>query len=327
MNVWASTLMDIEYQDATIPTNGTHLGQDITTKLMLTSLSFVTSSSSVVDNVYAIFQADRDILEYNGAHLDVLAGVFDSRGFFYDNSVSGAITSNTTWSGYILVTGDVTVNSGVTLTIDPGTFIFFKSGKKLIINGTITTIQSLSINSINRIIFDRSGSSGTWGPIIFDGSGASNSVLDNVEIKYASDIQCLNGADVTISNSIIDNSTQGIYIYNSQPRILNNQIIEPTKNGIYGEATGKRPLIQGNVITKSDSNQQYKQFQGIIFGNSTKPFITHNDISGFYHAVYLGGGTYTFFTDDHIVTSDPNNRLRDSRYGLNTGWGSTTSCW
>ena len=68
---------------------------------------------------------------------------------------------------------------------------------------------------------------------------------------YASDIQCLNGADVTIQNSNIDNCTQGIYIYNSQPRILNNQIIEPTNNGIYGEATGKRPLIQDNKITKS----------------------------------------------------------------------------
>ena len=141
---------------------------------------------------------------------------------------------------------------------------------------------------------------------------------------YASDIQCLNGADVTIQNSNIDNCTQGIYIYNSQPRILNNQIIEPTNNGIYGEATGKRPLIQDNKITKSASNPQYKQFQGIIFGNYTRPFITHNDISGFYHAAYLGGGTMSFFTDDSYVTSNPNNRLINSRYGLNTGWGGKT---
>ncbi|MCZ6702907.1 MAG: right-handed parallel beta-helix repeat-containing protein [Ignavibacteria bacterium] len=177
---------------------------------------------------------------------------------------------------------------------------------------------------IAKVTFDRSGSTGTWGSITFDGSPASNSILDNVQIMYASDVQCLNGADVTIQNSLIKDCTQGIYIYNSQPQILNNQITEPTQNGIYGEASGKRPLIQGNVITKTASNPQYKQFQGIIFGNNTRPFITNNDISGFYHAVYLGGGTYTYLTNDSYVTSDPNNRLRNSRYGLNTGWGSTT---
>jgi hypothetical protein len=237
-----------------------------------------------------------------------------------DNTVCGTISSNTTWSGYKLVTCNVTVNSGVTLTIEPGTFVFFESGTGLTINGTLNA-QGLSSN---RIIFNRSRGTSTWGSIIFDGPAASSSIIDNADIMYASDIQCLNDANVTIQNSIIDTCTQGIYIYNSQPQVLNNQIIEPTNNGIYGEASGKRPLIQGNVITKSTSNPQYKQFQGIIFGNSTRPFITHNDISGFYHAVYLGGGTYTLFTDDHYVTSDPNNRLRDSRYGLNTGWGSTT---
>ncbi|HID28908.1 MAG TPA: hypothetical protein EYP19_02760, partial [Desulfobacterales bacterium] len=44
---------------------------------------------------------------------------------FYHNYWSGSITSNTTWSGEIYVGGDITVNSGVTLTISPGTTVNF----------------------------------------------------------------------------------------------------------------------------------------------------------------------------------------------------------
>ncbi|MEJ2195967.1 MAG: NosD domain-containing protein, partial [Ignavibacteriaceae bacterium] len=249
------------------------------------------------------------------------------------------LTQDVTWSGTNLVTGIIKIPSGKTLTIANDAVINFKHDGALEVedNGTLTIQPGVALNfynsssivvegtldvqgsSSNKVTFDRAESSGTWGSIIFDGSTSSGSSIGFANITYSSDLQCLNGADVTIENSIIENCTNGIYIYNSQPDILNNQIIEPTNNGIYGEASGKQPLIKGNVITRTSS----KNYQGIWFTNYTQPFITNNDISGFYHAVYLGGGTLSSFTNAG-VTSDPNNRLRDSRYGLTTGWGSTT---
>ena len=252
---------------------------------------------------------------------DNRTGIYQTYVDIIDNTVCGIISSNTTWSGYKLVTCNVTVNTGVTLTIEPGTFVFFESGTGLTIKGTLNVLSIPHIQTV----FTRSAGATDWESIIFDGSSSSSSLIDNARIEYASDIQCLNGANVTIQNSIIENCTQGIYIYNSQPQILSNQIKEPTKNGIYGEASGLRPLIQDNEITKTEENNpEYQEFQGIWFSNSSRPFITHNDISGFYHAVYLGGGTLTYFTDESYVTSDPNNRLIDSGHGLTTGWGSTT---
>lgn len=56
-----------------------------------------------------------------------------------ENVVSGTISSSTCWSDYIYVTGNVTVNSGISLTIDPGTVVFFEDDKKLIVNGTLNT--------------------------------------------------------------------------------------------------------------------------------------------------------------------------------------------
>src|SRR5579872_5695452 len=58
-----------------------------------------------------------------------------------DTNVSGTIASNTTWalanSPYV-VTGTVTVNAGVTLTIEAGTTVKFNnSGQALNINGVL----------------------------------------------------------------------------------------------------------------------------------------------------------------------------------------------
>lgn len=42
----------------------------------------------------------------------------------WTTTFSGAVTANTVWTENILLTGDVTVNSGVNLTIEPGVTVF-----------------------------------------------------------------------------------------------------------------------------------------------------------------------------------------------------------
>src|SRR5690606_3064827 len=112
-------------------------------------------------------------------------------------------------------------------------------------------------NTAEDATFERIGSSGTWGGIVFDGSSSSNSVLDDVQIEYASGIQCIDGANVTIQNSLIEYCTNGIYVYNSQPEIINNIINEPLQNEIYGEASMQFPLLLDNTITKTSANSEY----------------------------------------------------------------------
>jgi len=328
MNVWASTMMEIEYNTATDPSAGVRLGRDMTTTLLLTSLNYVTSSSNAIDNVNAIFQADRDI--YNGSHLSTLATVFYNRGFFYNNEVSGTIASNTTWSGNKYVTGNVTVNSGVTLTISQNTFLFFASGTSLTVNGTLTANGT----SVNHITFDRSGTTGTWGSIKFDGTGASSSILNNVEVFNSTNIQILNDANIIVENSKIQDCTQGIYIYNSSPQILNNQILNPSQHGIYIDASGKTPLILNNTITKTSANLNYKHQEGIILYNGTIGYIAHNSISGFDHGIYVGGGSNAYFTNYSWQNYYLNNRFTGNRYGIMVGWGGylnagsgTNYCW
>ncbi len=53
--------------------------------------------------------------------------------------VSGPITTDWTWTSdnlYVVI-GDVTINSGVTLTIEPGVIVKVKPNLRLIVNGVI----------------------------------------------------------------------------------------------------------------------------------------------------------------------------------------------
>ena len=180
--------------------------------------------------------------------------------------------------------------------------------------------------SSKRINFKKDNTTGTWGGITFTKlplSTLSSSTLDNVIVSGAVSVSCLNNASVTIENSTIENCTNGIHIYNSEPIIRNNHITNPSGHGIYGEASGKSPLIQGNIIEKTSSCSSYHTGEGIYLGNSTNPFITHNDIKGFWDGIYYGGGGIGYFTDNDYFTPEINNRIYDNgNTSLNITYGS-----
>ncbi|MGE5412106.1 MAG: C25 family cysteine peptidase [Clostridiales bacterium] len=227
------------------------------------------------------------------------------------------VAENTTLSGSVQISENLTVPSGITLTISAGADLRFSNGASIIVNGNMVANGT----STSRITFQRIGTSDSWGSITFDGLGVSNSILNNVDMNNGTEIRILNNARVTVSNSNLNNFTNGIYIYNSAPDIIGNHITEPLQNGIYGEASGKSPLIVDNVISKSSTVSQYHHYQGIYMGNSTVPYIAHNHVSGFDWGLYVGGGAHAYCTDRAIRTYSPNNRFTDNRIGIAAGWG------
>ncbi len=276
-----------------------------------------------IDNTLPLGEVFRTLKTDIASHFPLYEFYYNSLVFFGDPSMlpslfkhrSGSINASTTWNGNIVIDNSVTLASGRTLIIQPGTKIYFKNGSSLTINGTLNATGT----SAQKILFNSDGitSSGT---ITFNGSGSSNSILNYVEVRNRSGIQCMNGADITIQNSLIDHCTNGIYIYNSEPSIISNTIINPTNNGIYGEASGKYPLIKGNSITKTTVNLH--QYQGIYLLNQSLPYITANDIQGFAFGLYLGGGGYAYFMDDNNVTPSRNNRFYNNIMGICSAWGS-----
>ena len=125
-----------------------------------------------------------------------------------------------------------------------------------------------------------------------------------------------------IQKSVVENCTNGIYVYDAQPSILNNTIHNPLQNGIYLNAPGKSPLILDNTITKENRLSSYHNYQGIWVENNTTAYIAHNDISGFFHGIYCGGGVNSYFGNYNFHDLYPNNRIRDNLIGFAAGLGS-----
>lgn len=89
------------------------------------------------------------------------------------STVSGSLASDTVWTaaaGPYLVASDLTVPAGTTLTIQPGTTVYFGGGARLIVNGRLLAEGT----DTQRIRFTRApGATATWGGIDINGGVGS----------------------------------------------------------------------------------------------------------------------------------------------------------
>lgn len=158
---------------------------------------------------------------------------------------------------------DVTVSSGVTLTIEAGAKLYFATGTGLTVYGTLV----MDGTTTNNITLTRIGSSGTWDGINFQYSASGT--IDYCNISYAQTALLLSGSssvDITNSN-IHDNTQNGIFLGMSSPQINNNQI---RNNGYYGiwAQNESSPSISGNIITGNSYAGIYADLYSVIGGSS-----------------------------------------------------------
>ena len=154
----------------------------------------------------------------------------DTEVLYWQAVETGTITANEMWSGLQIhqVNGNITVPSGVTLTIQPGSIVKFsantgitvQTGGTLIANGTVA--QPIYFTSINddSVGGDTNGdgnatspAAGDWGSIVISSATAS---FNHVQMSYGGGpvnssnvigmIQSTGSSTVTISNSNITNS-------------------------------------------------------------------------------------------------------------------------
>ena len=187
-------------------------------------------------------------------------------------TTSGALTHDESWSGEVVITGDVTVPSGMTLTIEPGAVVRFKalgddqkggksdSRSELIVNGSFSAVGTAE----QPIVFTSSSSPparGDWGGILASGELH----LEYVTVEYATTaIQYTAGSgayEVYVKNSMIrQNAGDGINLFlNGTANVLavveNNTVTGNRWYGFYCEANSDRSVtnltICGNTFTNN----------------------------------------------------------------------------
>jgi len=137
--------------------------------------------------------------------------------------VSGIIAANTIWtvgnSPYI-VTGNLLVNEGINLTIEPGVTVKFNKAVYLKTDGTLYAVGTES----NKIIFTANNvtpTSGYWKELKFSDK-SQNSILKHCLITYGyKGIECLDSS-INIINCQIANSSSNIECLSSSVQIMNS---------------------------------------------------------------------------------------------------------
>jgi parallel beta-helix repeat protein len=207
----------------------------------------------------------------------------------------GAIKSDTTWSGEIVVKGDVEVAKGATLTIVPGTVVKFvriephgpanlydKSKAKnvafdraeLIVRGKLFA-RGTKDNMIHFTSAETSPKPGDWGAINFQDS--SDNILEYCEVSYGNTAIHGHGVEATIQNCYLHDNGVSIGFKNVKEyptkcsmSISNNRIIGNGGGVLCGKGT--RSAISHNEIS---NNELY----GIFGKKAFSCLVRYNNIS------------------------------------------------
>jgi len=194
----------------------------------------------------------------------------EGRIFRVTSGLSGTLTANRYWSGAPYVIDNLTVNSGVTLTVERATTIKFASSKKLTINGSIQAIGTSS----QGIAFDRIASTGTWSGIWIENSTAASSFdyCTSRNASYGIRIRTSSG-NVTINHATLTNNSLGLQTEFSSPYTVQNSTLQNNAYGIYvnAQAASGNIYILSNTITQNSTH-------GVYLYNGADPYLGFNTI-------------------------------------------------
>lgn len=236
--------------------------------------------------------------------------------------VEGNITQDSIWTlidSPFVVSRDITVNSNVRLTIEPGVEVRFGGNFSITVFGTL---QAYGIQ--NKIITFTSNKdqpqSGDWNEIKFRGTELS--VLTYCSIRYAKNGTTIENGNVAITNSeIVNNLQNGISIKNSIAVIQNNVISDNSQNGITitgdNQVTIQNNTIRSNadgILLTGNLTSSVSISQNIVLSNvqsgiklSTESADYQNDIiilenilSANNYGFYVSGNASTYIMHNYI---------------------------
>ena len=244
-------------------------------------------------------------------------------------TTSGHVTRDEIWSGTILITGDIVVEPGVTLTILPGTKVLFAPGSddqhtgvevieyyegeldpastleygqshisidvhpggKMVARGTPDNPITFSSDSSNPNYAD-------WEQIYL----RSGSIFEYCVVEYGRGGVIADG-DVIVSHSTFRSIFWVAIVTWGSPTVIDNDISDCGHAGIEAFGTDATPVIRNNVIKHTRAGI------GIGFKDSVFPTIENNTLIDNDIGIWLGSGSGGTIRNNMI--SAPNGAPQD----------------
>ncbi len=184
---------------------------------------------------------------------------------------TGAIAANETWlaaDNPHVLTGNVTVNAGVTLTLQPGVQVRLTANRVLYVYGNLAAVGTVA----QPISFTRDATS-SWHSLQFVTSGTGTLTQCHLDNALYGIYQ--NGTGViTMTGCTIDHCSYGLYLGSGGVQMGSTTVSACTSYGIYG-ASFAPTLTDGNVVIDNCSTGLY--LSGITGLNLTAGLTVRNN--------------------------------------------------
>ena len=240
--------------------------------------------------------------------LSALSGARKGRVLLLSTSVGGAISTDTTWSGTVLVTSNVTVSSGVTLTIAPGAVVKFADSRYLLSSGgTISAkgtvaepiiLTSYRDDSVGEDVSPEGTAApgrGNWDGVLLRGGTSSATTFEHVEVRYGGGGQ---PASIDISASsptltdvtIRESASAGVRFRDGASGVLTRVTVDGAESwGFSSQASSFPSNLNGLVVRNAKPGSAFL-LEGFSLGGDVSRALSFGGLVGYVGTINVSGG-------------------------------------
>jgi hypothetical protein len=247
--------------------------------------------------------------------------------------ISGAITSDQTWSGEITIIGETTIAAGATVTVEPGTAITARSGVTVRVTGALN-IAGTEAAPVSLL---PTADALTWAGIVAD-PGGSVSIAYAEGTDVATLLYCHAGAVLCTLDHVDFVGLSQAVVAEDTVVVTRSRIVEVANGGLTVRGAGDLTVRDSYVLTSTgdiivqnggtllieyseigDAQGTYDHCN-LHISSAASLTITHTNIINGVYGMMLGGTTGAVMTynnwsgNDFDISEVGDNTAVDARY-------------